>query len=212
MPAGASFGRRSSDRRAGPAPIAAFESSEEAVAAIRQQPPRRSGGSWAFGIAAAVVFAGVFGFVASNATIFPGAPALAPAEPAPAAAPLLIPQSEMPDIDTDNLSRSADFVTRYPRDPRAHLMRGIYFLEHKNLAAAEQQMRAALAEPEILKNDLPAHYEQGIRITLAIILVAERRKPEAVIVAGPVCGGDMSNVIRGLRNMFLRTGVCKKAA
>jgi hypothetical protein len=34
----------------------------------------------------------------------------------------------MPDFTPEGFERSADLVERYPRDPRAHLLRGTYFL------------------------------------------------------------------------------------
>lgn len=208
--AGASFGRRGPERRAQPRPVPVYDEGESPIAAIRRNPPQPKSSSWPIAVTAGVVFAASLAAVVWYESVFVAAPA-AQAQ-AETVSPILIPANEMPDIGTDDLSGSAGFVLRYPRDPRSHLMRGIYFLEHKNLASAEQKMRDALAEPDILKNDLPAYYEQAIRITLAIILVAERRKPEAVIVAKPVCGQDLSHVRAALRRTFLRSGVCMNAA
>src|SRR6202000_2706230 len=60
-------------------------------------------------------------------------------------APGLMPDAlviDKPSLDSD---RAAELVARYPRDPRAHLYRGIAFITAgRDLADAEEQFRTAL--------------------------------------------------------------------
>jgi hypothetical protein len=124
----------------------------------------------------------------------------------------LIPDSQIPKPDAD-LSFTADLVERFPNDPRAHFFRGVYFLEKKDLSDAERELRTALTtRPEYLERGLGGgHIEQAVRMGLAIILVAHGRRSEAVGLAQQVCGQDLSGPYSRFRDMFLRTGICKKS-
>ena len=53
--------------------------------------------------------------------------------------------SEMPANTREMASRSSDFVTRYPKDPRAHLFRAIFFIEQNSLSPAETEVQTAMS-------------------------------------------------------------------
>lgn len=55
-------------------------------------------------------------------------------------------------------------------------------------AGAEAQLRAALAEKEILRNDFTPEFEANLTAFLAAILYEEGRTDEAAKTAKPVCG------------------------
>lgn len=83
---------------------------------------------------------------------------------------LLIPDHELPTSNAEAKSRSLEIVTQYPRDPRARLFRAIDLLEAEDLVGAEREIRAALAEEEILKNHLSPELESDLREILQYIL------------------------------------------
>src|SRR3954452_25315206 len=53
--------------------------------------------------------------------------------------------SEVPPNAGEMTSRSSDLVNCYPKDPRAHLFRAVFFLEKANLSAAETEARTAMS-------------------------------------------------------------------
>ena len=162
---------------------------------------RPQGGKLALAIAlSGVVLSAVsFGFVAANYSAYAAAPVQE----------VLIPPSEVPDFSAAAIERSADLVERYPHDPRAHLLRGTYFLHHHDLADAERQLRAALNERDILANDLQPQVEEITRATLALVLVGEGRKPEALVMAAPVCTKRPTRVLEEMRKYLDQAALCK---
>ncbi|HEY4263864.1 MAG TPA: rhomboid family intramembrane serine protease [Micropepsaceae bacterium] len=121
---------------------------------------------------------------------------------------VLIPQSELPRNEHDGVARSLDLVDRYPRDPRGHLFRALYFLDRRNASDAERQLRLGLAEHEVLMTDLPAQVEKSLQLALAVVLVIERRKAEAKEIAAPVCEGAIPMEYVKLRKLLKDQGVC----
>jgi rhomboid protease GluP len=122
-------------------------------------------------------------------------------------APVLIPQSELPRNEQDGAARSSNLVDRFPRDPRGHLFRALYFLDQRNASDAERQLRLGLAEREVL-TELPPQIEKALQLTLAVVLVIERRKPEAKAIAEPVCQGAIPTEYIRLRKLLEDQGVC----
>jgi rhomboid protease GluP len=56
-----------------------------------------------------------------------------------------IPSAEIPATLKAGAKRSAELVARYPKDPRAHLIRGFAMIEAHRLSEAESELRAAMA-------------------------------------------------------------------
>ncbi|HXJ00112.1 MAG TPA: rhomboid family intramembrane serine protease [Micropepsaceae bacterium] len=121
---------------------------------------------------------------------------------------VLIPQSELPQSEDDGIARSAQLVDRFPHDPRAHLVRAIYFLQHRNPSDAEHQLRLGLAERDVLSRELPPQVEKSLDLVLAVVLVIEHRKAEARTVAEPVCQGELPLEFLPMRHMLKDQGVC----
>jgi rhomboid protease GluP len=152
----------------------------------------------AFGAAGTLLAAAAFALVAVHYSDYASAAV---------ARSVLIPQSEIPRTEDDSIARSADFVDRYPRDPRARLFRAIYFLERRDASDAERQLRLGLLETDLL-NDLSPQIEKSLRLVLALDLVIERRKPEAKAVAESVCQGAVPPEYVKLRSLLKENGVC----
>lgn len=76
----------------------------------------------------------------------------------------------------------------HPRDPRVHLYRAFRFFDDDNPNAAEAELRAALAEREILDRAFSnKKLEASIRSVLCQLLVQQGRRDEARREAAPVC-------------------------
>jgi hypothetical protein len=120
---------------------------------------------------------------------------------------VLIPEPELPRSTDDAAARSATLVSSYPRDPRAHLFRATYFLENRNLAEAERQLRLGLEQRDLL-SVLPSNTRRSLQIVLAVVLVYEGRKPEAKKMATPFCGGPSLTEFRKLHQILESEGIC----
>ena len=120
---------------------------------------------------------------------------------------VLIPEQELPRSADDAAAHSAALVNSYPRDPRAHLFRATYFLENRNLAEAERQLRLGLKENDVL-TVLPSNIRRSLQIVLSVVLVYEGRKDEAKTMAAPFCGGPSIIEFRQLHQILATEGIC----
>lgn len=97
----------------------------------------------------------------------------------------LIPLDRFPRTNPTN-AQSIDLVTRYPRDPRAHLFRARRLLSTQDLAGAERAARTGLAEENIWRPIMPPAISNNLRAILAVAIV-DKNRDEAAAVARPVC-------------------------
>lgn len=79
---------------------------------------------------------------------------------------------------------TADLVSNYPKDPRAHLFRGYSVAIAGRFSAAEYEFRTAL---DLFTPDLHLSGAELARALLAVVLAAQHRLPEAHDVATPLC-------------------------
>lgn len=94
-----------------------------------------------------------------------------------------IPAQEMP---KDSQSGSYALVEKYPKDPRAHLYRGLYFLQQYNLSSAEPYFRKALT----LGENSPVMTDEFNDWTLTLLAASvryQRRSDEAAAMVAPLC-------------------------
>lgn len=97
-----------------------------------------------------------------------------------------IPPSQMPD-DLDKLKPdSIDLVDKYPKDPRAHLLRGLYLLEQHRPSDAEPYFRDAdrLGETSPV---MSREFHDWNRALLAFAVRVQRRGAEAQAIVAPLC-------------------------
>jgi rhomboid protease GluP len=98
----------------------------------------------------------------------------------------LIPPDELPRSGAEMKTHSAELIAQYPRDPRPRFLRSIDLLNAGDLAGAEREARAGLAEESLWHAILPPQLGNGLRIMLAIALNTDRRD-EALATARPAC-------------------------
>ncbi|WP_439409537.1 hypothetical protein ACNJX9_16360 [Bradyrhizobium sp. DASA03076] len=114
--------------------------------------------------------------------------------------------SEMPAGTREMAGRSADFVNRYPNDPRAHLFRAIYFAERNSLSAAEAEVQTAMS---LAASDVAGGPVRSVaRALLAQLLLArgrtteaKARRPRCAAPSWVTCDGSWSS-----RNCAVRKG------
>jgi len=98
----------------------------------------------------------------------------------------LIPPGEMPK-DFDALeATSMALVDKYPKDPRAHLFRGLYLLEQHDVAAAEPYFRDVMqmgATSPVMNTEF---HDWNLAL-LAFSVRAQQRPEEAKDIAAPLC-------------------------
>ena len=140
------------------------------------------------GVAAVAALAGLVAFA------YPALPAIR-GYPVAVLGAALIPQAELPQSDAAAKVQSAELVARYPRDPRGHLMRARILLETQDVAGAERELRAGLAERRALADIVQPDLAVALRTTLALMLASDRME-EAKAVARPVCDAVQSGPSR----------------
>jgi membrane associated rhomboid family serine protease len=101
---------------------------------------------------------------------------------------------ELPTTVQAGAERSADLVARYPKDPRAHLMRAFYFLNRQELTAAETELHTAIA---LAENDpVAGPIRQSAQAALAIAALMRGRIAEAKRLAAETCHAPPSDPMR----------------
>lgn len=93
--------------------------------------------------------------------------------------------SELPDTARPSAQRSAELLARYPKDPRAHLIRAIYFVNQARFSDAEAELRAtmSLAASDVAGGPVRSQ-AQAI---LATVLLEQGRRAEAKTLAADLC-------------------------
>ena len=97
-----------------------------------------------------------------------------------------IPPREMP-TDTESMKNTSfALVTKYPRDPRAHMFRGLYFLDKNDVSDAEPYFRDAqrLGEGSPV---MSTAFSNWTRALLAVSVRYQGRTQEAMAIAAPLC-------------------------
>ncbi|MCK1394712.1 rhomboid family intramembrane serine protease [Bradyrhizobium sp. 1] len=109
--------------------------------------------------------------------------------------------SEVPVKADEMVRRSSDLVTRYPKDPRAHVFRAVSFLEQANLGAAEAEARTAMS---LAASDVAGGpVRSGAQGLMAVLLWAQGRTSEAKAMAAEPCRAKLPEVRRILQKQKL---------
>ena len=118
-----------------------------------------------------------------------------------------IPPSQIP-RDIDNMrADSLDLVDKYPKDPRAHLFRGLYLLEQRRVSDAEPYFRDA----ERLGETSPVmtrEFQDWNRALLALTVRVQNRGAEAKTIVAPLCA-NTSDLDRRTQQTLEITMLCR---
>jgi rhomboid protease GluP len=120
---------------------------------------------------------------------------------------MLMPNSLLPRTDEQWKAQIDGLAERYPHDPRPRLFRGITMLDARDLAGAQRELRAGLADAQTMKELLPPQVETLLRINLAFAVSRSGQKTEARAIADPVCRLDAADS-RPTRTRLKSAGLC----
>ena len=101
-----------------------------------------------------------------------------------------------PRSDAEARIQSAVMVAAKPRDPRARFAHALALVAAHDLGGAEAELRAGLAERDLLGLVDPPHYEDRMRLVLAAVLKDENRPADARAAAAPACDAEKAGPLR----------------
>ena len=104
-----------------------------------------------------------------------------------------IPPEQMPKDVEAMKADSLDLVDKYPKDPRAHMFRGLYLLEQAHVADAEPYFRDAArlgADSPVMNRE----FSDWNLALLAVTLRFQRREDEARSIAAPLCANAATDL------------------
>ena len=122
-----------------------------------------------------------------------------------ALARFLAPDAEMPQGMDAIVKQSPALVEKYPHDPRARMLRAIGLVRGHDLRGAEEQVRIALSENDILRTMLEPSYTVRLESYLALILSDEGRDAEAKETARSGCNDPAAD----LHENLVKAGLCR---
>ncbi len=101
-----------------------------------------------------------------------------------------IPDRALPTTTDEQSAQSGALVAAYPKDPRAHLFRALYYLRNKDETDAQGELQTGLADPAAFNDSVPDTVQPIMQLTLAAVLADRGRVSEAKDTAGGACGYD----------------------
>lgn len=107
---------------------------------------------------------------------------------------MLVPSAtlEKPEtVERDGL----ELLRRYPHDPALRLALALQAFKAQRYGDAEAHARAGIAEHEMLVAAFPRALDDKLQALLALSLLGQRRKADAVDAAQPVCGSEFKTVL-----------------
>jgi rhomboid protease GluP len=108
----------------------------------------------------------------------------------------LIPPDKIPRSSADMKARGEELFAQYPRDPRLRFQRAADLLNANDLAGAEREARAGLADEDLWQSLLP-QIGNGLRVMLALAINPDRPE-EAKAAARPACATMSDSPMRRL--------------
>jgi rhomboid protease GluP len=139
-------------------------------------------------VAALIALAGVVGLAYPVMSVLQGYQAATFTEQ-------LIPADRYPKNAAEMRARASQLIAQYPHDPRPRFTRAADLLDARDLAGAEREARAALAEENLWRAILPPQVGNGLRVFLAVA-ISRDRPAEALATARPVCAAVKDGPMR----------------
>jgi len=118
----------------------------------------------------------------------------------------LIPPGEMPKDVNALETGSMALMDKYPKDPRAHLFRGLYLLEQRDVAGAEPYFRDVIRMGDAGSAVSPQFQDWNLAL-LAFSVHFQHRNQEAKDIAAPLCN-HVSDLDAHIRQALDAAEVC----
>lgn len=99
----------------------------------------------------------------------------------------LIPDDEAPKNGDEWRAQSKDLIAKFPRDPRPRYFHAINLFEAKQVAEAERELRAGLADADVWRKLINPEFALHMQAALAVTMAGDRLA-QARETAKPVCG------------------------
>jgi rhomboid protease GluP len=117
---------------------------------------------------------------------------------------------DFPTDPTEADRKSAEYVSRFPDDPRAHFFRALYFMRNEDMTGAQTEIRTALDEKKVL-GALPESFTHTLEIMLAATLLQQGRMEDARNAARPACAtADDISMLSGIVHELREEGICTR--
>ncbi len=98
---------------------------------------------------------------------------------------------------------AATLIATHPHDPRGHFYHALALIDAKNLSGAENELRTALGDGELLKLMFKPAFSQRMEMLLSLVLLEQRKTTDARLAAAPVCA--LANTFR---DQVAKYGLC----
>jgi rhomboid protease GluP len=118
-------------------------------------------------------------------------------------AALLFPRDRLPATDEAAKAAAATLIATHPQDPRGHFYHALALIDAKNLSGAEEELRTALGDGELLKLLFKPAFSQRMEMLLSLVLLEQRKTTDARLAAAPVCA--LANTFR---DQVAKYGLC----
>ena len=118
-------------------------------------------------------------------------------------AALLFPRDRLPATDEAAKSAAVTLISSHPRDPRGHFYHALALIDAKNLSDAEDELRTALGDGELLRLMFKPAFAQRMEMLLSLVLLEQRKLIDAKLAAAPVCA--LANTFR---DQVAKYGLC----
>jgi rhomboid protease GluP len=116
---------------------------------------------------------------------------------------LLFPRDRLPPTDEAAKAAAATLIATHPHDPRGHFYHALALIDAKNLSAAEDELRTALGNGELLQLMFKPAFSQRMEMLLSLVLLEQRKTTDARQAAAPVCA--LANTFR---DQVAKYGLC----
>jgi rhomboid protease GluP len=118
-------------------------------------------------------------------------------------AALLFPRDRLPATDDAAKAAAATLIATHPHDPRGHFYHALALIDAKNLSDAENELRTALGDGELLRLMFKPAFSQRMEMLLSLVLLEQRKTTDARLAAAPVCA--LANTFR---DQVAKYGLC----
>jgi rhomboid protease GluP len=115
----------------------------------------------------------------------------------------LFPRDRLPATDEAAKAAAASLIATHPRDPRGHFYHALALIDAKNLSGAEEELRTALGDGELLQSMFKPAFSQRMEMLLSLVLLEQRKLTDAKLAAAPVCA--LANTFR---DQVAKYGLC----
>jgi hypothetical protein len=112
----------------------------------------------------------------------------------------------LPSSGADVIAQSGELIKQYPEDPRIVMARGIVAEQQRDAVEAEKDFRNAIADASTFGALLPPSLTPVLTGELAMAMLAEGKRPEAMAEADPVC--RMTDVDPRFAKAMREDGLC----